>query len=141
MVSPSNCVDHNTILISYFWRSLIENLETAMNVTKDETFHETFTEEDLDEGFRVYLYLGMCHKRVIENPLLIFYHDLFGSASVKNIFLSLNRLIKVSENLKEKRVKDITRKLLNLLETKVDVYYNNLKDKLHEVKCKFIIKH
>ena len=111
MTSPLNCVNHNTIVITHFWKGLIENLETDMNLTKDETLHENVTEEDLKEGFRVHLYLAMCHKRVIESPFFEFYHTLFKSASGKNIFLSLNRLIKVSNNFKNKVIEGISRKL------------------------------
>ena len=128
MVYPLNCVRHDTHLITYFWQGLIENLETVMNLTKDETLHENVKDEDLKEGFRVHLYLAMCHKRVIESPFFKFYNNLFRTSSAKNILLSLNRLIKVSENLKDKVIEDISRKLLNRLENKVKVYYRDIED-------------
>ena len=126
ITSPLNCVNHNTILITHFWEGLIENLETDMNLTKDEALHENVAEEDLKEGFRVHLYLAMCHKRVVESPFFKFYQNLFRSGSAKNIFLSLNRLIKVSENLNNNVIEGISRKLLSMLERKVKVYYKDI---------------
>ena len=119
---------YNAVSIKYKTEQLLQTLEKKLNLTYEK--YKIFPKVDLADlelGFKIYFYLTVCPKNVIESPWTKYFFTLFDSGSTKSILLELVRLIKVSKNKRDTDVLHLAKELLKVFNRKVLVNNENPK--------------
>ena len=120
------CYNYNTGIDKYSMRTLTQRLAAELNITCTEcdskpTLFANLTRETAKTGFDIYEFLKLCPNRVLNSPWLRFFQELFQLSTVKDMLVTLNRLLKKAEAKDDPIYYAIARKLLINLESRLSL--------------------
>ena len=104
--------------------SNIDEVERILEVTASDERFGNVTDSSLKTAADMFLYLNSCNENL--RPWFIFYTDLIRNKSPNEIILTLNRILKNQNNLADKDLINIARKLFDKLSSTFTMQFQDI---------------